>query len=72
MYSAARKCNVAPYARCIPASGRGPRFHEWAASARKKLPTRRCARGVNSYQLTPIIASARAEIRGQNEPTLAY
>lgn len=44
---------------------RGSRFHEWDATAVKSH------RWVNLYQLTPIIASARAEIRGQNEPTLA-
>jgi len=47
------------------------RFHEWwwwgvPVRSRKKPPV-----WVNSYQLTPIIASARPEIRGQNEPTLA-
>lgn len=44
---------------------RGSRFHEWDDTAVKSR------RWVNLYQLTPIIASARAKIRGQNEPTLA-
>lgn len=61
------KCSIAlcAFQRAFRRGRRGSRFHEWDATAVKSH------RWVNLYQLTPIIASARAEIRGQNEPTLA-